>query len=314
MFTIMGSRITTLCMYGGLISFFPLRASADADALIDALGPREVAVGEALRGGAVGASAATLNPAGLPLTHELVFEGGYGYRPSDRASLVSASACDSTNAAPGCFYYNYVGAAPELDGMEQERRIHTAGLTVSRALSPHVMFGSGIKYFNVKSTVMGEGDSSGFNWDAGLTLRVNDLVNLGVVGYNLWGDEAAQFPRAVGGGFTLRPVPSLRASFDILFKTDVPSDAKSGRFGGGLEYFFQPGSRETAFPIRLGGLHERADGRTFVSGGLGIATTKLGIDIAARRAVRGDEEILLIASLRFFGPRDAGGSANFGTE
>ena len=27
--------------------------------------------------------------------------GGYGYRGSDSASLVSASACDSTNALPG---------------------------------------------------------------------------------------------------------------------------------------------------------------------------------------------------------------------
>jgi hypothetical protein len=304
----MSLRITALCLYGSLILFAPLRVEAEADSLVDALGPREIAVGEALRGGAVGGSAAALNPAGLPLTRELVFEGGYGYRAVDRASLVSASACDSTNAAPGCFYYNLVDASPELDGMEYERRIHTAGLTVSRAISPHVMLGSGLKYFNVSSTVVDEGDNSGFNWDLGLTIRVNDVVNLGVVGYNLWGDEAVQFPRAVGGGFTLRPVSSLRASFDALFKTEVEAGAKTGRFGGGLEYFLQPGSKNTGFPIRIGGLHDRSEDRTFISAGLGIATTKIGIDVAARRAVRGDDETLVIASLRFYGPRDGGGS------
>jgi hypothetical protein len=311
MFTVMASRTSLLCLFGGVVALCPLRARADADSLIDSMGPREVAVGEALRGGAVGASAAALNPAGLPLTHELVFEGGYGYRPVDHASLVSASACDSTNAAPGCFYYNYVGASPELDGMEFKRRVHTAGVTVSRALSPHVLLGTGAKYFNVKSKVIGEGDSSGFNFDVGLTLQMNDIVNLGVVGYNLWGAEAAQFPRAVGGGLTLRPVPSLRASFDALFKLDVPDGTKAGRFGGGLEVFLQPGSRATGFPIRIGGLHDRADGRTFVSGGLGIATTKLGIDVAARRAVRGDDELLILASMRFYGPRDDGAPAAF---
>lgn len=299
------SRILSACLYGGLLASVPLSARADADSLVDTLGPREVAMGEAMRGGALGASAAVLNPAGLPLTNELVFEGGYGYRMTDHASLVTASACDSTNAVPGCFYYNFVGASPELDGMEYERRVHTAGFTASRAFSPRVMLGTGLKYFNVSSQVDGEGDDSGFTFDAGLTLRLNDLVNLGVVGYNLWGAEAQQFPRAVGGGVVLRPTASLRASFDVLFKTDVPDDVKSGRFGGGLEYFFQPGSRETGYPVRLGGLHDRASDRTFGSVGLGVATTKVGLDVAARRALRGDDETLVIASLRFYGPRDA---------
>lgn len=303
MLSTMGSRLTSACLYGGLFCLVPLSASADADALVDTLGPREIAVGEAMRGSATGASAAVMNPAGLPLTNELVFEGGYGYRMTDHASLVSASACDSTNAAPGCFYYSYVGASPELGGMEYDRSIHTAGFTVSRAISPRVMFGSGIKYFNVSSNVADEGDSSGFNFDVGLTLRINDLVNIGAAGYNLWGEEADQFPRAVGGGLTLRPVASLRASFDVLFKTDVPDGEKSGRFGGGLEYFLQPGSKDSGFPIRAGALHDRGSDRTYGSVGLGVATTKIGIDVAARRTLRGEEETMIIASMRFYGPR-----------
>jgi hypothetical protein len=300
----MGSRLTSACLYGGLFCLVPLSASADADALVDTLGPREIAVGEAMRGAATGGTAAVMNPAGLPLTNELVFEGGYGYRMTDHASLVNASACDSTNAAPGCFYYSYVGASPELGGMEYDRKIHTAGFTVSRAISPRVMFGTGVKYFNVSSEVEGEGDSSGFNFDAGLTFRLNDIANIGVAGYNLWGEEADQFPRAFGGGLTLRPVPALRASFDVLFKTDVPDGEKSGRFGGGLEYFLQPGSRETGFPLRAGALHDRGSDKTYGSLGLGIATTKIGLDVAARRALLGGEEAMIIASMRFYGPRD----------
>src|SRR5688500_11158269 len=62
-----------------------LSSRAEAESLDDMLGPREIAVGEAMRGGATGASAIGLNPAGLPLNRELVFEGGYGYRASDSA-------------------------------------------------------------------------------------------------------------------------------------------------------------------------------------------------------------------------------------
>jgi hypothetical protein len=308
MLSSMRTRATLLCLYGGLLSVISVRAHADA--LLDSMGPREVAVGEAMRGGAVGASSAALNPAGLPLTRELVFEGGYGYRMSDRASLINASACDSTNAAPGCFYYSYVGASPELGGMEFKRRIHTGGLTVSRAISNSLLIGTGLKYFNLSSKVAGEKDASGLSFDAGLTLRVNDAVLLGVAGYNLWGEDSPQFPRAVGGGFSLRPLPSLRATFDVLFKVDAADDEKSGRLGGGLEYFFQPGARDTGFPLRVGGLYERDTERTFLSAGLGIATTKFGFDVAARRAAKGDDETLVLASLRFFGPRDASDSAN----
>src|SRR5262249_55888196 len=97
-------------------------AHAEGDALVDALGPREIAVGEAMRGAATGASAIGLNPAGLPLNRELVFEGGYGYRLDDQASLLGVSACDSTSAVSGCFYYQYAGSNPELGGMTLSRR------------------------------------------------------------------------------------------------------------------------------------------------------------------------------------------------
>src|SRR5688572_5525414 len=131
-------------------------AHAEGDALVDQLGPREIAVGEAMRGGATGASAIGLNPAGLPLNRELVFEGGYGYRLSDQASLVGVSACDSTGPAPGCFYYSYAGSSPELGGMTLSRRTHMAGTSLAYPISPRVFLGTSIKYFNFDSDVMNE--------------------------------------------------------------------------------------------------------------------------------------------------------------
>jgi hypothetical protein len=314
MLTPMASRLATTCATGALSVFLclPAPARADADALVDNLGPREIAVGEAMRGGAVGASAVTQNPAGLPLTRELVFEGGYGYRVTDSASIISASACDSTNAAPGCFFYSFLGASPRIDGMTYDRTIHTAGMTLSRSLSPRIMMGSAIKYFNVSSTLMDEGDASGFTWDLGLTLRLTEIASLGIAGYNLYGEEAPQFPRAVGGGVALRPIPTLRATFDALFH--LGGDDKTGRFGGGLEYFLQLGSKSTGYPIRAGALRDRAQGRTYLSAGLGLTSAKLGVDVAARRALGGDEELLVIAALRFFGPREASPSLSASPE
>ncbi len=271
------------------------------DSLGDFMGPREIAVGEAMRGGATGASAIGENPAGLPLNRELVFEGGYGYRPSDQASLLGVSACDSTAGMPGCFFYDYAGSSPDLDGVSMHRTQHVGGLALGRMLTPRIFFGTTVKYFHVASDVMSDPSSSGFTFDAGLLVKLTDLVNLGFAGYNLYGAESIEFPRAVGGGMQAHPLPALAVSFDMTWRL-VGTD-QAARYGGGLEYFVLRNNGQTGYPIRLGALHDNGLGATYVSGGLGIKSPQYGVDVALRREVSGGQETMFIASMRFFGPQ-----------
>ena len=273
-------------------------AHADGDSLVDSLGPREVAVGEALRGAATGASAIGMNPAGLPLNRELVFEGGYGYRLADDASLIGVSACDSTSALPGCFYYSY--AANDM------HHTHVAGSSLAYPVTPRVSLGTSVKYFNFSSDVMSEPKSSGFTFDAGTTLRVTDLVNLGVAGYNLFGKDSTEFNRAIGGGIMAKPLPSIAFSFDARWKLE--SGDHTVRYGGGGELFLRSGNGQTGFPLRVGALHDNGLKSTYLSAGIGMASMKFAIDIAGRLAVSGADDTLIIASMRFFGPRLAGPS------
>lgn len=277
-------------------------ARADSSGLDEMLGPREIAVGEAMRGGATGATAIGLNPAGLPLNRELVFEGGYGYRAQDSASMIGVSACDSTVAAPGCFFYDYIGSNPELEGAMESRRTHVGGLAIGRQFVPRVSIGATIKYFDYETSVMGEDDSNGTAFDLGATLRLTEMVNLGVSGQNLYSTEkSVQFPRAAGGGLQARPFPSLTLSFDMRWKLE---DDGGMRYGGGAEWFLRGSKGRTGYPIRIGGLRDEALGSTYVSGGIGMASMSWGIDIGARREVKGGDDTLVIASMRFFGPRE----------
>jgi hypothetical protein len=278
---------------------------ARADGTDDVLGPREIAVGEAMRGGATGSSAIGLNPSGLPLNRELVFEGGYGYRASDSASLIGVSACDSTNLMPGCFFYSYAGSSPELDGMEGTRRTHLAGMSLSRQFVPRVMVGATTKYYDFDSTMTGDKAASGFAFDLGTTIRLTNMINLGASAQNLYASEkSSQFPRSLGGGILARPLPSVGLSFDARWRLEGESTA---RYGGGFEWFFRPG-RSNGFPIRVGTVHDNANDATYVSGGLGMSTMKWGIDVGARRQIKKGDETLILASMRFFGPRLAGPS------
>lgn len=281
-----------------LLAAGPL-ARADADGLADALGPRELALGGGLRASSSGALATSLNPAGVALTRELVFEGSYGYRTDDSASLVALTACDSTNAVPGCFYYRYA-SVDSIDGMDLHQRSHVGGLTLSRMLSPRFILGTGVKYFNVKRDDMTDGADSGINWDLGLLMRVTETLNLAVVGYNIKGSTSTEFPRSVGAGATLRPTPALAATFDALW--DLETDGATGRYGGGLEYFVSTQQGKVGYPLRAGALHDVATG-TFISGGLGLATVKMGLDIGVRKQVADGDELQISASLRVFGPR-----------
>jgi hypothetical protein len=111
-------------------------------------------------------------------------------------------------------------------------------------------------------------------------------------------------PRALGGGVLARPLPNLALSFDMRWKLDdIAGQGKGARYGGGAELFVRGG--DNGYPIRVGALHDSGLGATYMSGGLGLASLKWGVDISARREVKGGNETLVIASMRFFGPRMA---------
>jgi hypothetical protein len=298
------TRRVTWLPAAGVIAALTGNARADADSLDDVLGPREIAVGEALRGAATGASSVDLNPAGLSLNRELVFEGGYGYRASDSASLIGVSACDSTNAVPGCFFYEYAGSNPDLGGMTMHRTTHLGGLSLSRALIPRILVGATAKYFRFSSDMTGESKASGTTFDFGATIRLNELFNVGVSAQNLWAStDSPQFPRAVGGGVYAHVVSMLALSFDARWRLN--GDAHGARYGGGAELFLRGGDGQSGYPIRVGALHDNGLDATYLSAGLGFTSVRFGIDVAGRKEISGGDETLIVASMRVFGPRFA---------
>ncbi len=299
---LMKARLALALVLVGLV-VVPGLASAQ-NSLTDYLGPQEISMGEAMRADARGATSITLNPAGLSLNQQLVFAGSYGFRPTDHASLVSAAACDSTVAIPGCFHYNYFTAEPEIAGNSMNRSAHQFGISASRALTQNILLGVNSKYFRYKSDLPMEENVNGFAFDFGLILRLGSVISLGGVGYNLLTTEdTPQYPRAVGGGVALKPVDALSLVFDARWNLDTEIEEMKGpRFGGGAEYFFSSKDRQSGFPIRAGVLRDDGTEVTYMTAGTGYVTTRVGIDLGVRREMSGEKETVIQAGLRLFGP------------
>ena len=185
--------------------------------------------------------------------------------------------------------------------MSLHRTTHVLGTALAYPITPKLAIGSTVKYFRFDSDVMTESKASGFSWDVGATAQLGGTLSLGLAGYNLVGETSSQFPRAVGGGVLARPLPSFSISFDARWR--LVDNAHSARYGGGAEYFVSTQNGQTGFPIRAGVLHDNGLNATYVSGGLGLATLRYSIDIAGRFAASGPSDKLVIASMRFFGPR-----------
>ena len=285
-----------------LLTGVSFSALAEADSLTDNLGPRELALGESMRAGAVGSLSTVLNPAGLALNQQLVFEGSYGYRNNDNASIASISVCDSTTPVAGCFYYHYLSAT-DITGMDTERRFHEGGFTAARALSQQLLVGTNTHFFDYNSTIIGEKDVRGYSIDVGMIFSPSSALSIAGVGYNLIGTDAAQYPRGVGSGLMLRPTQgALGISLDGLWNLDADKGQRSGRYGGGLEYFVGSG-QDTGYPVRVGGVFDTAADKGYVTLGVGFANAKMGFDIGGRRQVSGDDKELIIqAGLRLVAP------------
>jgi hypothetical protein len=289
---------------GGILAllFSLVSGEAHAQSVTEALSPRSVGMGEALRGAATGALAPLLNPAGAALTKSYVFEGFYGFRPEDHSHVEAVSLCDSvtTNVA-ACLSYDHLSASPEYMLGTGERSSHRFALTTAVPVSDAIFFGITQKYVIYDETMMLDPvvqvEKKGYLVDFGLTLKVMDTLNLGVAGYNLIGADDAEYSRALGGGLAWNILPNLLAAFDARYNFIT----ETTRLGGGMELFWNSVD-DAGMPLRFGCVHDTLGNVTALTGGLGFVSSRVGIDFSLRKDISNGDELMMQASLRLFFP------------
>lgn len=267
------------------------------------LSPRALGMGESLRAAATGALAITQNPAGIALSKTYVLEGDYGYRPDDHTNVEMVSVCDSVTARVGaCLSYNHLSSDFTTNG-QGDRSRHEFGLTVGVPLGDNLTLGTTTRYVTYSeeppATVASNNSHDGFILDVGMTYRLLSTLNIGVAAYNLTGGDDANYARALGFGMAFNLTSSLLLAADGRY--DFGTD--NGRYGGGVEYMFSGADGQQGVPVRAGYVYDELLKASYVTGGIGLATPRVGIDVGARKQVDGiGDELLVEASLRLFFP------------
>jgi hypothetical protein len=299
-------RATRASLWAFALLLWPGLSLAQGDSLTDSIGARALGSGEAMRALPIGGNATTLNPAGAGLVRAYVLEGQYGFRKGDGGTIAGGSVCDSTTSrVAACLYYNYL----EADPSGGTRELHDIGLTLALPLAERVIVGSTIRYVDYSeagSAANPMDNSRDGEWvtDFGAIVRLSSMVNVGLVGYNIVGNDADNFPRALGSGLSLQPTPSLTFGVDGLWNLEAPEGTSTGRYGVGGEYFFTAAGGEQGYPIRLGYIYDVKNEGSYLTAGLGFTTPRVALDAGMRAQVDGvGDELVVEFGLRLFMPQ-----------
>jgi len=259
-------------------------------------------MGESLRAAATGSLSTTQNPAGAALAKSYVIEGGYGYRPEDHSNIEAVSICDSvTSRVAACLAYDHLSADLTTAG-QGDRSRHEVGLTLATPLGEKFAIGVTQRYVSYTEEPTGalaNNSHDGYQLDAGMTLRLTPTLAVAAVGYNLIGNDDAQYARALGFGMAFNLLPTLLVAADGRYDFA----ASNGRYGGGAEYIFSGADGQQGVPLRLGYVYDAGLGTSYLTGGLGFMTPRVAIDVGARTQVAGPgNEFMIQAGLRLFLP------------
>lgn len=278
-----------------VVMFVSVRpGAADAQAF-DAETPRSGALGSGARASAGSTTALAQNTAALTSSRAYHLEStvahGFG---SGQWSFGAAIVDSMTNKLAAGFGARAV-LGPDGGYSGWDGRVGL-GFPLADALS----IGVAGRYLdlscNQQCGALGDGAemADGFTLDASVLLAPAPWLRLAALGYNLIDRESALVPTRAGGSASISVGEALVLGADVL--ADLTTyDRARWIAGGGIEYL--AGGQ---IPIRAGYEYDEGRRQHSLSAGIGYVDQRVGVDVAVRHALRGDDGTSLVAGLRYF--------------
>lgn len=251
-------------------------------------GPRSMAMGDAFRAVGTSNDAIVEDPAALAMTQRYEVDGFFGYSFGAPATYWNGSIVDasSTPVATG-ISYTHLASGSSSD------RFSGASLRLALAvpLSDQIFIGVSGEWLNygLSETV------HAITGDASLVIKPIDMLTLAAIGYNLIGIESLLAPREVAVAAAYGSDETFHVAGDAVGNLSTPSLVLDYHLGG--EYLL---ANLVAF--RAGWMFDGLLDSHFLSGGVGLVTPGVGLDVAYRQQLGGLDDKLLIVDIKFFLP------------
>jgi hypothetical protein len=280
-----------------------LVCAAPAAAFEPFVGTRALGMGGGLRAAATGGAGPLLNPSGMSLAPSYNIEADYFFARLRANHYFHASVVDSTSAyrVAGGFYYTYHFDSPDQPPSGSG---HEAGLALSMPFGEHIALGGTMKYFRVSGDQAPlDGGDGGITFDAGATVRVVEMLSIGVVGTNLRKLGVPLAPLAIGYGVALSPSGDLLLVADgVTNLTAVAASRKGTRLSAGAEAMLAK-----KVILRAGGGYDGITQNGFFTAGLAAISEAGSLDFGARqdafRNGAAPRETVFGVSFRLFVPQ-----------
>lgn len=296
----------------GLILLAGLASVAPAHAARDLLTTRALSMGGALRAAATGTSAPLLNPATLTAARVYVMDTLYQFRSTDDASHFFAAIADSVTSTLGAaLYYSYGNASPRRtlpqDGapalsLTEKHQEHELGGALAVPLGEWLSIGVTGRYLHYRVDPPANAPSdalrtrlSRFTMDTGAALRLGEIFRFGVIGYNLIAVDDQLCPRALGLGVALTTGKALTLAFDSVLDFTSDPKALSATLHGGLELL-----AGESYALRAGAQHDTFLQASYVTAGVGLLSSRVGLELGLRQQVDGGTGTLISTAIKVF--------------
>ncbi len=258
---------------------------------------RGMGMGTGVRASAAGTSALAYNPANLSLARLYHIESGVAYDPGAGRFGLNAGIVDSTTdtIALGMSFRALLGDGDGGYGGYDGR------VGLGMALGEAVSIGLSGRYLNYTRTgqlpsgITSDRVARGFTLDAALRVSPLSGFHLAALGLNLIDLETGLAPVQVGGSASYTIAGVFTLGGDVLVNLSKGVDGTPLMIGGGLEWL--TGGR---VPIRAGYIYDELRLTHVFTAGLDYVDQKVGIDLALRQDVDGQNDTLMMASFRYF--------------
>jgi len=259
---------------------------------------RTMAMGLGARASAMGTSAVAVNPAGMGIGRHYHIESNVVYEPTESRFATGGALADSYSGPVNMgVAFRYVHGNGDTGHGGYDGRI-----ALGVPLGDHFGIGVSGRYVSFWREGQDNADPYAEHVSVDAAIRVTPLpgLHIAALGYNLIDVGSPLVPLQVGGSVSYTIDNTFTLAFDGLADLSTFRDAEGNirpeaLFGGAAELF------TGEVPIRAGWAFDTGRSVHFVTAGVGWMNDDVGIDIAARQQVTGDElQTWLLASFRYF--------------